>query len=205
MLRPTFLLPTSLLILTLCTWRFFKSIVKNLLFPSSSRPALGSTQSPIQWVQGGFCPEVTRPGREAVRLPPASAAIKDNVDLYIQSPIRLHGVRFNYLSSGTNLPLRSQRNLKHLSELAALLRRMGFLLQSSIHTAEWCCICTTATLLFLADICKRQKADASLPFPLISHACFIMFRAAVTGLSTSLPVLELLWPLHVVQSNHIFA
>jgi hypothetical protein len=43
----------------------------------SSRPALGPTQPPIQWVPG-----VTRPEREADHLPPASAEVKEKVDLY---------------------------------------------------------------------------------------------------------------------------
>jgi hypothetical protein len=30
--------------------------------------------------------------------------IQENVDLYIRSPIRLHGILFNYLSTGTTLP-----------------------------------------------------------------------------------------------------
>jgi hypothetical protein len=44
--------------------------VKNFLF-TSSRPALGSTQPPIQWVPG-----VKRQEREADHSPPASAEVK---------------------------------------------------------------------------------------------------------------------------------
>jgi hypothetical protein len=36
--------------------------VKNFLFSTSSRPALGSTQPPIQWVPGALFPGVKRPG-----------------------------------------------------------------------------------------------------------------------------------------------
>jgi hypothetical protein len=39
--------------------------VKNFLFSTSSRSALGSTQPPIQWVSGALSPGVKRPGREA--------------------------------------------------------------------------------------------------------------------------------------------
>jgi hypothetical protein len=35
------------------------------IFSTSSRPALGSTQPPIQWVPGALFPGVKRPGREA--------------------------------------------------------------------------------------------------------------------------------------------
>jgi hypothetical protein len=37
--------------------------VKNFLFSKSSRPALGSTQPPIQWVPRGLSPGVKRSGR----------------------------------------------------------------------------------------------------------------------------------------------
>jgi hypothetical protein len=39
--------------------------VKNCHFSVSSRPALGPTQPPIQWVPGAFSPGVKRQGREA--------------------------------------------------------------------------------------------------------------------------------------------
>jgi hypothetical protein len=45
--------------------------VENFLFSTSSRPALGPTQPPFQWV-----PEVKRPGREAVHSHPTSAEVK---------------------------------------------------------------------------------------------------------------------------------
>jgi hypothetical protein len=50
--------------------------VKNFLFSTSSKPAVGSTQPPIQWVTGAHSPVVKRLGREADRLPSASAAVK---------------------------------------------------------------------------------------------------------------------------------
>jgi hypothetical protein len=40
---------------------------------------------------GALSPRVKRPGHEADHLPRASAG-KDNVDLYIHAPIRLHGL-----------------------------------------------------------------------------------------------------------------
>jgi hypothetical protein len=50
--------------------------VKNFLFSTSSRPAVGSTQPPIQWVPGTLSPGVKRSGREADHSPPAIAEVK---------------------------------------------------------------------------------------------------------------------------------
>jgi hypothetical protein len=54
--------------------------------------ALGPTQPPIQWVPGSPSLGVKRPGREADQSPPSSAEIRECVELYLHSPIRLHGV-----------------------------------------------------------------------------------------------------------------
>jgi hypothetical protein len=59
---------------------------------TSSKLALGSTQPPIQWLSGLFPRGLKRTGREADHSPPTSAEVKNNVDLYIHSPTRLHGV-----------------------------------------------------------------------------------------------------------------
>jgi hypothetical protein len=45
---------------------------------------------------GGSFPGVKWQGREADHSPPNSAEVKKNVDLYIHSPIRVHGVMLNY-------------------------------------------------------------------------------------------------------------
>jgi hypothetical protein len=50
--------------------------VKNFLFSTSSRPALGSTEPPIQWVPGALFAGVKRLGREADRSPLTSAEVK---------------------------------------------------------------------------------------------------------------------------------
>jgi hypothetical protein len=50
--------------------------VKNFVFSASSRPVLGPTQPPIQWVQWALSLEVKRPGREADHLPPTSAEVQ---------------------------------------------------------------------------------------------------------------------------------
>jgi hypothetical protein len=67
---------------------------KNFHFSMSSRPALGSTQPPIQLVPVALCPEVKRPGRKTDHTPPTSAEI-ENVGLYNDSPKRLHSVVLN--------------------------------------------------------------------------------------------------------------
>jgi hypothetical protein len=51
--------------------------VGNFLFTTASRPALGSTQPPIQWVPGALSLEVKRPGREADHSPPSGANAKE--------------------------------------------------------------------------------------------------------------------------------
>jgi hypothetical protein len=50
--------------------------VKNFYLSTSSRPALGSTQPPIQLVPGAFSPGIKRPGREADHSPPTNAEVK---------------------------------------------------------------------------------------------------------------------------------
>jgi hypothetical protein len=69
--------------------------VKNFLFTTLSKPALGSTQPPIKWVPGPLSPEVKRQVREADHSPQVSTEIKKNMTVYIHSPIRLHGVVLN--------------------------------------------------------------------------------------------------------------
>jgi hypothetical protein len=46
------------------------------LLSTSSRPAVGPTQPPIQWVSGALSPRVKRPGREADHSLPTSAEVK---------------------------------------------------------------------------------------------------------------------------------
>jgi hypothetical protein len=47
------------------------------LFTTASRPALGSTQPPIQGVPGDLSLGLKRPGREADHSPPSSAKVKN--------------------------------------------------------------------------------------------------------------------------------
>jgi hypothetical protein len=63
-----------------------------IFFTTVSRTALGPTQPPIQWVPGALSLGVKRPGRETDHSPPSSAEVKECQELYLHSPIRLHGV-----------------------------------------------------------------------------------------------------------------
>jgi hypothetical protein len=54
-------------------------------FPHQSRPALGPTQPPVQWVPVSF-PGVKRPGRGVDQPPSSSARVKERVELYLYSP-----------------------------------------------------------------------------------------------------------------------
>jgi hypothetical protein len=69
-------------------------MVKNFLFYTSPRLALGSTQPPIQWVLGAISREAKRLGPEADNSPPTSAEVKKTL-MYTISPIHLYGVMLN--------------------------------------------------------------------------------------------------------------
>jgi hypothetical protein len=62
------------------------------LFAIASRPALGPTRPPIQWVPEALYLGKKRPGPEADHSPPSSAKVKECVELYLHSPIGLNGV-----------------------------------------------------------------------------------------------------------------
>jgi hypothetical protein len=47
------------------------------LFTTASKPALGPTQPPTQWVPETPTQEVKRPGREADNSPQSSAEVKN--------------------------------------------------------------------------------------------------------------------------------
>jgi hypothetical protein len=55
------------------------------LFTIASRPALGPTQPPIQWVPGALSLRVKGPGREADHSPPSSTE-DNNVWSYTSTP-----------------------------------------------------------------------------------------------------------------------
>jgi hypothetical protein len=66
-------------------------VIKHFRFSISSRPALGPTQPPIQWVQGALSPAINRQVRQADHSPPSSAEVT-KLWIYIHSPTNLHGV-----------------------------------------------------------------------------------------------------------------
>jgi hypothetical protein len=60
-------------------------MVNNFLFFTSSRPAVGSTQPPIQWVPAVLSPGVKRLGRENDHSPRTNADVK-KMCIYISTP-----------------------------------------------------------------------------------------------------------------------
>jgi hypothetical protein len=56
-----------------------------LLYATESRPVLGPTQPPNQWVLDTLTPGIKRPGREAEHSPASNAE---------GTPIHLHGAVF---------------------------------------------------------------------------------------------------------------
>jgi hypothetical protein len=65
-----------------------------VLYTTASRPAVGPTQPPIQWVPGALSLGVKRPVREADHSPPSSAEVKNAWSYTSTPPIRLHGMVF---------------------------------------------------------------------------------------------------------------
>jgi hypothetical protein len=59
--------------------------VKNFLFSTLSRLAMGSTQPPIRWIPVDLTPGVKRPGREADLSPSASGEVK-KMWIYTSNP-----------------------------------------------------------------------------------------------------------------------
>jgi hypothetical protein len=68
-----------------------------------SRMALGPTQLPIQWVPGALSLGVKRPEREADHSSPSSEEVKECVELYFHSLIRLRGVVLSLRKTWTTL------------------------------------------------------------------------------------------------------
>jgi hypothetical protein len=59
--------------------------VKDFLFSASFTPALGSTQTRIQWVPGAISSGIKQPGRETDHSPPASAEV-NKMWIYTSTP-----------------------------------------------------------------------------------------------------------------------
>jgi hypothetical protein len=74
-------------------------------FPHLFRPALGPTQSPVQWVPG-LSRSKERPWRDADPSPPSSAVGQERGELYLYSPYGLYGLyRASVPVQGCTLPL----------------------------------------------------------------------------------------------------
>jgi hypothetical protein len=69
-----------------------RSQLKKNVTTTASITSLGPTQPPLQWVSGALSLGVKRPGHEADHSPPYSTEIKEWVELYLRSPLHLHGV-----------------------------------------------------------------------------------------------------------------
>jgi hypothetical protein len=76
--------------------------VGSRIFSTSSGPALGSTQPPIEWVPGPLSPGIKRPGSEADHSPPTSAEL-NKIWIYTSTP-HTPSWRSAMLSTGTTLP-----------------------------------------------------------------------------------------------------
>jgi hypothetical protein len=72
----------------------------SIVFSIKSKPALGPTRPPIQWIQGAVSREVKLQGREAERSPPINAEIK-KMWIYTSTSPYFFTAK---LSTGTTLP-----------------------------------------------------------------------------------------------------
>jgi hypothetical protein len=71
------------------------AVMELFLSDTASRPALGPTHLPVQWVLGALTRGVKRPGHQSNHSPPTSAEVK-NACSHISTPlIRLHGAVLN--------------------------------------------------------------------------------------------------------------
>jgi hypothetical protein len=75
------------------------------LFTTAFRPALGPTQSPIQWVTGALSLGVKLPRREADHSPPSSAEVRNAWSYTSTSAICLHCVVWSELKVQAELYL----------------------------------------------------------------------------------------------------
>jgi hypothetical protein len=69
--------------------------LKIFLLTSASRPALGATQLPIQWVPGALSLGVKQLWHEADHSPPSSAEVENAWSYISIPPIHLHGMAWH--------------------------------------------------------------------------------------------------------------
>jgi hypothetical protein len=74
--------------------------IENYLFTTVSRPALVSTQLPIQWIPGALSLGIKRPVREADHSSPSSAEVKNAWSSTSTHLVRHHGVVLSYKTQG---------------------------------------------------------------------------------------------------------
>jgi hypothetical protein len=67
------------------------AMMEHFTFATASRPALGPTQPPIQWVPGALSHGLKRPWREADHSRPSSAEVKNAWSYTTTLPIHLYG------------------------------------------------------------------------------------------------------------------
>jgi hypothetical protein len=106
------------------------------LFTTVSRPALGPTQPPIQWVSGDLSLGIKRPGREADYSLPSRAEVK-NSWRYISAP------QYAFMAS---FSVKKKRTDKFTLEgQGEGLSMTGTDLTASVHcknyAARYCCCC----------------------------------------------------------------
>jgi hypothetical protein len=70
-------------------WHFHTKGLGIFLFTTASRPALGPTQPPIQWVLRALSPGVNRSARDANHSPSPSTKVKNARNYTSIPPIRL--------------------------------------------------------------------------------------------------------------------
>jgi hypothetical protein len=73
------------------------------LLSTVSRPILGPSQSSVQWVTGTLSSGVKRQRRETDHSPHLVPRSR-KMELYLHSPMCLHGIVLNSLSTGATLP-----------------------------------------------------------------------------------------------------
>jgi hypothetical protein len=84
------------------------------------------------------CPHVTVLEHLKIKFDTNWCRGKENVDLYIHSPLRLHGVVLNELSTGTTLPHQSGFLLKIYWNIRVLLKSQKFrALYMKTHLRLW--------------------------------------------------------------------